>query len=136
MAAYLCLIALIFVVINLVVDLLYFAVDPRLRLGKAEGIDVWRRFPQSPVQWPCLRAHCHVPPELTAFRRDLHAHPELGFEEVYTAAASRGAASCAASTKSTRHRQDRRGGRDPWPPRQRRQGAHAIGLRADMDALP
>ncbi len=32
MAAYLCLIALIFVVINLVVDLLYFAVDPRLRL--------------------------------------------------------------------------------------------------------
>ncbi|RPE73201.1 peptide/nickel transport system permease protein [Tibeticola sediminis] len=31
MAAYLCLIALIFVVINLIVDLLYFAVDPRLR---------------------------------------------------------------------------------------------------------
>jgi hippurate hydrolase len=24
-------------------------------------------------------------PELTAFRRDLHAHPELGFEELYTA---------------------------------------------------
>ncbi|MBX3655611.1 MAG: ABC transporter permease [Ramlibacter sp.] len=37
MAAYLCLIALIFVVINLVVDMLYFAVDPRLRLGKAGG---------------------------------------------------------------------------------------------------
>ncbi|MEO8390890.1 ABC transporter permease [Polaromonas sp.] len=33
MAAYLCLIALIFVIINLVVDLLYFAVDPRLRIG-------------------------------------------------------------------------------------------------------
>ena len=33
MAAYLCLIALIFVVINLVVDLLYFVVDPRLRMG-------------------------------------------------------------------------------------------------------
>ncbi|MBO9686967.1 ABC transporter permease [Roseateles chitosanitabidus] len=32
MAAYLCLISLIFVVINLVVDLLYFAVDPRLRV--------------------------------------------------------------------------------------------------------
>jgi peptide/nickel transport system permease protein len=32
MAAYLCLIALFFVVINLVVDLLYYAVDPRLRL--------------------------------------------------------------------------------------------------------
>ncbi|MCU0930192.1 MAG: ABC transporter permease [Serpentinimonas sp.] len=34
MAAYLCLIALIFVVINLVVDLLYFAVDPRLRVDR------------------------------------------------------------------------------------------------------
>ena len=32
MAAYLCLISLIFVLINLLVDLLYFAVDPRLRL--------------------------------------------------------------------------------------------------------
>jgi len=37
MAAYLCLIALIFVVINLVVDLLYFAVDPRLRVERAAG---------------------------------------------------------------------------------------------------
>jgi peptide/nickel transport system permease protein len=39
MAAYLCLISLIFVLINLVVDLLYFAVDPRLRsgLGKTGG---------------------------------------------------------------------------------------------------
>jgi peptide/nickel transport system permease protein len=37
MAAYLCLIALIFVVINLVVDMLYFAVDPRLRVGHARG---------------------------------------------------------------------------------------------------
>ena len=37
MAAYLCLIALIFVVINLVVDLLYFVVDPRLRVGTAGG---------------------------------------------------------------------------------------------------
>lgn len=37
MAAYLCLIALIFVVINLVVDLLYFAVDPRLRIVGGTG---------------------------------------------------------------------------------------------------
>ncbi|MCE4556194.1 ABC transporter permease [Pelomonas cellulosilytica] len=37
MAAYLCLISLVFVVINLGVDLLYFAVDPRLRVeGKAD----------------------------------------------------------------------------------------------------
>jgi peptide/nickel transport system permease protein len=35
MAAYLCLIALIFVTINLIVDLLYFAVDPRLRIDRA-----------------------------------------------------------------------------------------------------
>jgi peptide/nickel transport system permease protein len=34
MAAYLCLIALIFVIINLVVDLLYFVVDPRLRVAQ------------------------------------------------------------------------------------------------------
>ena len=34
MAAYLCLIALIFVIINLAVDLLYFAVDPRLRVER------------------------------------------------------------------------------------------------------
>ncbi len=33
MAAYLCLISLVFVLINLVVDLLYFLVDPRLRVG-------------------------------------------------------------------------------------------------------
>ena len=37
MAAYLCLIALIFVVINLAVDLLYFAVDPRLRIERSGG---------------------------------------------------------------------------------------------------
>jgi len=37
MAAYLCLIALVFVGINLIVDLLYFAVDPRLRLERGGG---------------------------------------------------------------------------------------------------
>jgi len=35
MAAYLCLVALFFVIINLVVDLLYYAVDPRLRIDRA-----------------------------------------------------------------------------------------------------
>ncbi len=34
MAAYLCFVALIFVLINLVVDLLYYAVDPRLRVER------------------------------------------------------------------------------------------------------
>jgi len=37
MAAYLCLISLIFVLINLAVDLLYFAVDPRLRIERLAG---------------------------------------------------------------------------------------------------
>lgn len=47
----------------------------------------------APVASPRLlghgRAFSHIArfhPELTALRRDLHAHPELGFEEVYTAA--------------------------------------------------
>src|SRR4030095_9627927 len=34
MAAYLCLIALVFVIINLIVDLMYYAVDPRLRIER------------------------------------------------------------------------------------------------------
>jgi len=33
MAAYLCFVALVFVIVNLVVDLLYFVIDPRIRLG-------------------------------------------------------------------------------------------------------
>ena len=37
MGAYLLLVALLFVVINLVVDLLYYAVDPRLRIGRSAG---------------------------------------------------------------------------------------------------
>jgi len=34
MAAYLCFIAFVFVIINLIVDLLYYAVDPRLRVER------------------------------------------------------------------------------------------------------
>jgi peptide/nickel transport system permease protein len=34
MASYLCFIGLVFVLINLVVDLLYYAVDPRLRIER------------------------------------------------------------------------------------------------------
>jgi peptide/nickel transport system permease protein len=37
MAAYLMLIAAVFVTINLIVDLLYYAVDPRLRVGRGAG---------------------------------------------------------------------------------------------------
>jgi len=35
MGAYLLLVSLLFVLINLIVDLLYYAVDPRLRIGRA-----------------------------------------------------------------------------------------------------
>jgi metal-dependent amidase/aminoacylase/carboxypeptidase family protein len=121
MAAYLCLIALIFVVINLVVDLLYFAVDPRLRFARI--------------------AELH--PELTAFRRDLHAHPELGFEEVYTAARVAGALKASGVDEvhtgigktgvvGVIHGRDNRG---TWI-RDATGQTQAIGLRADMDALP
>jgi peptide/nickel transport system permease protein len=37
MAAYLVLVAFVFVAINLVVDLLYYAVDPRLRIERSTG---------------------------------------------------------------------------------------------------
>jgi amidohydrolase len=42
---------------------------------------------RSPLLRASGRAFAHIAqfhPELTAFRRDLHAHPELGFEEIYT----------------------------------------------------
>jgi len=73
-------------------------------------------------------------PELTAFRRDLHAHPELGFEEVYTSARVKEALEhCGVDAIHTgigktglvatiRGRSDSAG--------------RMIGLRADMDALP
>ena len=41
MAAYLILVAIVFVAINLIVDLLYYVVDPRLRIE--EGADAMRR---------------------------------------------------------------------------------------------
>ena len=54
MAAYLCLIALIFVVINLVVDLLYFAVDPRLRVettgaARIDSVSFTRKAPMKRI---------------------------------------------------------------------------------------
>ena len=76
-------------------------------------------------------------PELTAFRRDLHAHPELAFEEHYTAKRVVEALKlCGVDEVHT-------GiggtgvvgvinGRSPAP----RSGVRMVGLRADMDALP
>jgi amidohydrolase len=95
----------------------------------------------APRPAPALRANGRVfaqiaefHPELTAFRRDLHAHPELGFEEVYTGARVREALErCGVDeihtgigkTGLVAVIRGRQGG-----------SGRMIGLRADMDALP
>ena len=76
-------------------------------------------------------------PELTSFRRDLHAHPELGFEEVYTSArvvealklcgvdaihTGLGKTGVVALVHGRKHSAQKPG--------------RMVGLRADMDALP
>ena len=76
-------------------------------------------------------------PELMAFRRDLHAHPELGFEEVRTASKVVEALRvCGVDEVHTGIGKTGvvgviRGSRPAGA-----HGAKAIGLRADMDALP
>ncbi|MCZ8254326.1 MAG: M20 family metallopeptidase [Polaromonas sp.] len=80
-------------------------------------------------------------PELTAFRRDLHAHPELGFEEVYTSSrvvhalklcgvdevhTGVGKTGVVAVIK----------GQQPGKPVGTSGVRPMVGLRADMDALP
>ncbi len=69
--------------------------------------------------------------DLTEIRRDLHAHPEIGFEEVRTAAV---VADCLTSWGIEVHKGVGRTG-VVGIVRGDRPGA-AIGLRADMDALP
>ena len=83
------------------------------------------------------RAFAHIAqfhPELTALRRDLHAHPELGFEEHYTSARVKEALRLCGVDEiheglgctgvvGVIHGQTRASG-------------VMVGLRADMDALP
>lgn len=73
-------------------------------------------------------------PELTAFRRDLHAHPELGFEEVYTGARVKESLQvCGVDAIHTGI------GKTGLVATIKGRGGHStrmIGLRADMDALP
>jgi amidohydrolase len=56
--------------------------------ASAPAVDIQALAPdRSPLLRASGRAFAHIAqfhPELTAFRRDLHAHPELGFEEIYT----------------------------------------------------
>lgn len=82
------------------------------------------------------RAFAHIAafhPELTAFRRDLHAHPELGFEEVYTSARIKQALElCGVDAIHTGIGQT---GLVGIIRGKRTDSARMIGLRADMDAL-
>ena len=83
------------------------------------------------------RAFAHIAefhPELTALRRDLHAHPELGFEEVYTARRIKEAlVLCGVDAV---HENIGKTGLVAVIKGQRNTHNHMVGLRADMDALP
>jgi hippurate hydrolase len=71
--------------------------------------------------------------ELTAFRRDLHAHPELGFQETRTSARVAGMLEALGITV---HRNIGKTGLVGVLRGKRRGSGRMIGLRADMDALP
>jgi len=73
-------------------------------------------------------------PELTAFRRDLHAHPELGFEEVYTGSRVKEALKVCGVDEI--HDGIGRTGIVALIRGQGRGSGSMVGLRADMDALP
>jgi amidohydrolase len=73
-------------------------------------------------------------PELTAFRRDLHAHPELGFEEIYTGARVKEALERCGVDEV--HTGIGKTGLVAVIRGQRHASGKMIGLRADMDALP
>ena len=83
------------------------------------------------------RAFAHIAafhPEITALRRDLHAHPELGFEERYTAQRVQQALKLCGVDEV--HTGIGKTGVVALIRGQRQGSARMIGLRADMDALP
>jgi len=83
------------------------------------------------------RAFAHIAnfyPEITAFRRDLHAHPELGFEEIYTSGRVREALR-ACGVDEIHEGIGKTGVVGVIRGRSTASG-RMIGLRADMDALP
>lgn len=76
-------------------------------------------------------------PELTAFRRDLHAHPELGFEEVYTSGrVVEGLKVCGVDSIHTGLGKTGVVALVHGTGRSAQNPGRMIGLRADMDALP
>jgi hypothetical protein len=135
MAAYLCLIALIFVVINLVVDLLYFVVDPRLRIERDRRPLTHARIAHA--------AHDRLPPPArfgvradrvparparapgAGLRGGAHGWPcrrgaaATGVDEMHTGIGKTGVVGV---IRGSVHRQAPR--------------CRSVGLRADMDALP
>jgi amidohydrolase len=83
------------------------------------------------------RAFAHIAefhPELTAFRRDLHAHPELGFEEIYTGARVTEAIKLCGVDEI--HPNIGKTGVVAVIKGKTNHSGRMIGLRADMDALP
>ncbi|MBB3177263.1 M20 aminoacylase family protein [Variovorax sp. Sphag1AA] len=83
------------------------------------------------------RAFAHIArfyPEITAFRRDLHAHPELGFEEVYTS--GRVTEALRACGVDEIHTGIGKTGVVGVIRGRSVESGRMIGLRADMDALP
>lgn len=83
------------------------------------------------------RAFAHIAAfhsEITALRRDLHAHPELGFEEVYTAARVQQALKLCGVDEI--HPGIGKTGVVAVIKGRRNSDGKMIGLRADMDALP
>ena len=83
------------------------------------------------------RAFAHIAafhPEITALRRDLHAHPELGFEEVYTAQRVQQALTLCGVDEI--HTGIGKTGVVALIRGQNHGSGRMIGLRADMDALP
>ena len=76
-------------------------------------------------------------PELTALRRELHAHPELGFEEVYTSSRVQQALQlCRVDSIHTGLGKTGVVGLIHGRGRSASNPGPMIGLRADMDALP
>jgi hippurate hydrolase len=95
----------------------------------------------SPRPAPALKANgrafaqiSEFHPEITAFRRDLHAHPELGFEEVYTSARVKEALQRCGVDEV--HSGIGKTGLVAVIKGQQSGSGKMIGLRADMDALP
>ena len=83
------------------------------------------------------RAFAHIAqfhPELTALRRDLHAHPELGFEELYTGRRVKEALQLCGVDEI--HEGIGRTGLVAVVRGRSQSSGSMVGLRADMDALP